>query len=294
MLQILEGPILAQRTTLRLGGQALAEVRIPDREALEGLPAALQRLGGTPTMLGCGSNILARDGELPVVVVSLAMDDGPRVVSEDSAGVVVRVGAAVRLPRLLGQLAAWGLTGLEGMAGIPGSVGGAVAMNAGSYGSEIGTALRIVEVFTPDAGLHTVQSTDFTYGYRQFKLHSMPAWFLVTQVELQLLRGDSAAISARMRANYLKKKSTQPVLAHSAGCVFRNPEPGISAGRLIDEAGLRGKCIGGMAFSEVHANFLINKGAGTSREAFELLELAQVIVNERHGIRLNLEVKVLP
>ena len=78
MLQILEGPILAQRTTLRLGGQALAEVRIPDREALEGLPAALQRLGGTPTMLGCGSNILARDGELPVVVVSLAMDDGPR------------------------------------------------------------------------------------------------------------------------------------------------------------------------------------------------------------------------
>ncbi len=293
MLKVLEGPSLAERTTLRLGGRALAEVRVTSRDALDDLPGVLQRLGGSPLMLGCGSNILAADGELPVVVVSVDMDDAPAIVGETAEGVVVRVGAATRLPRLLGQLASWGLSGLEGLAGIPGSVGGAVAMNAGSYGCEFGTVLRSVEVFSPDFGLADVPHESIEYAYRHFGLKGCHGWFVVTGADIVLRRGESAAITAAMRANYLKKKSTQPVLARSAGCVFRNPAPGVSAGRLIDEAGLRGKRIGGMAFSEVHANFLVNEGAGRSDEAFELLQLAKEIVKRRHGMDLTLEVKIL-
>ena len=141
MLKVLEGPSLAARTTLRLGGRALAEVRVTSRDALDDLPGVLQRLGGSPLMLGCGSNILAADGELPVVVVSVDMDDAPTIVGETAEGVVVRVGAATRLPRLLGQLASWGLSGLEGLAGIPGSVGGAVIILA--LPSRISQLLRV-------------------------------------------------------------------------------------------------------------------------------------------------------
>lgn len=293
MLKVLDGPWLAQRTTLRLGGRALAEVHVASRAGLDGLPRTLERLGGVPVLLGCGSNILAADGELPCVIVSVGTDDAPAVIHESGSGVVVRVGAAVRLPRLLGQLAAWGLSGLEGLAGIPGSVGGAVAMNAGSYGCEFGPALRSVQVFSPVLGLMDVAPEGFEYAYRHFSLRGHAGWFVVTGVDVALRRGDSAEIAKTMRANYMQKKTTQPVLAHSAGCVFRNPAPGVSAGRLIDEAGLRGKSIGGMAFSSVHANFLVNEGEGTSEQAFELLELARAIVNERHGIRMDLEVKVL-
>lgn len=302
MLTVLDGPVLAHRTTLRLGGRALAEVRAAGPEDLDGLPEALARLGGEPRMLGCGSNILADDGELPVVVVTLAGDGPfgvePQITGETEDGrVLVRVGAAQRLPRLLARLAAWGLGGMEGLAGIPGGVGGAVAMNAGSYGCECGSALHAVTVFSPALGHATLGPERFRYGYRHFSVLDtagapMDSWFLVTSATFALTRGDGAAIHAAMRGNYLKKKATQPVLAHSAGCVFRNPSPQNPAGKLLDAAGLKGYRIGGMSFSEMHANFMINEGAGTAKDAFSLLQFAKVAVSERFGIDLEMEVKV--
>lgn len=294
MLQILAGPLLSERTTLRLGGRALAEVRLTEKSHYDALPQTLQRIGGTPVMLGCGSNILAHGGELPLVVVTPAVEEEPCIVGEDADGVLVRVGAAMRLPRLLGQLANWGLGGLEGLAGIPGSVGGAIAMNAGSYGCEMGAVLDAVEIFSPHLGLVVLGREHFRYGYRHFSLVQHEGWFVVTGGVLRVQRSDKAVIAGAMRSNYLKKKATQPVLAHSAGCVFRNPAPGVSTGKLLDEAGFRGRALGGMAFSEMHANFLVNQGNGTSEEAFELIELARVAVSALHRITVELEVKVLP
>ncbi|MEG6505962.1 UDP-N-acetylmuramate dehydrogenase [Nitratidesulfovibrio sp. 1201_IL3209] len=302
MLKVLDGPVLAHRTTLRLGGRALAEARAAGPGDLDGLPEALARLGGEPRMLGCGSNILADDGELPVVVVTLEdggpFDAAPEVTGETEDGrVLVRVGAAQRLPRLVSRLSAWGLCGMEGLAGIPGAVGGAVAMNAGSYGCECGAALHSVSVFSPALGHVTLGRERFRYGYRHFEVldaagSPLDGWFLVTSATFALTRCDSAVVHAAMRGNYLKKKATQPVLAHSAGCVFRNPSTDNPAGKLLDAAGLKGHRIGGMAFSSMHANFMVNEGNGTAKEAFSLLQLARVAVSERFGIDLELEVKV--
>ena len=302
MLKVLDGPVLAHRTTLRLGGRALAEVRAAGPQDLDDLPAALARLGGEPRMLGCGSNILADDGELPVVVVALE-DGGPFDAAPELAGetmdgrVLVRVGAAQRLPRLVSRLAAWGLGGMEGLAGIPGAVGGAVAMNAGSYGCECGAVLHAVSVFSPVLGHVTLERGRFRYGYRHFELLDeagapLGDWFLVTSATFALERCDSALVHAAMRGNYLKKKATQPVLSHSAGCVFRNPSAEHPAGKLLDAAGFKGYRVGGMAFSPMHANFMVNEGNGTAKEAFSLLQLAKVAVRERFGVNLELEVKV--
>ncbi|MBZ2173564.1 UDP-N-acetylmuramate dehydrogenase [Nitratidesulfovibrio sp. SRB-5] len=302
MLKVLDGPVLAHRTTLRLGGRALAEVRAAGPRDLDELPGALARLGGEPRMLGCGSNILADDGELPVVVVALdsggPFDTAPEVTGETEDGrVLVRVGAAQRLPRLVSRLSAWGLCGMEGLAGIPGAVGGAVAMNAGSYGCECGAALHAVSVFSPALGHVTLGRDRFRYGYRHFEVLDeagapLGGWYLVTAAIFALSRCDSAVVHAAMRGNYLKKKATQPVLSHSAGCVFRNPSPLNPAGKLLDAAGLKGYRIGDMAFSTMHANFMVNEGHGVAKDAFSLLQYAKVAVSERFGVDLELEVKV--
>lgn len=310
MLEILRDPKLAERTTLRLGGTTMAEVRIPSRDDLEALPECLARLGGEPVVLGCGSNLLAHDGHLPLVLLTPCFDEeallvGAPIEQEQKSGDasshavaqarIVRVGASVRLPRLLARLAVWGLSGLEGLAGIPGSVGGAVAMNAGSYGCEMGPAIYAVTIYSQACGIQTLHRGDFSFAYRQFKPHTLAegAWFIVLSVDLLLHTDSSDAIKARMRQNHTKKRSTQPIWAQSAGCIFRNPAAGVSAGKLLDEAGMRGVRMGKMAMSEVHANFLVNNGGGSSKDAFALLELAKERVYATHGIMLQCEVRIL-
>lgn len=302
MLKVLDGPLLAHRTTLRLGGRALAEVRADGPRDLDGLPGVLARLGGEPRTLGCGSNILADDGELPVVVVTLGggdcFDAEPEIVGTAEDGrVLVRVGAAQRLPRLVSRLCAWGLGGMEGLAGIPGAVGGAVAMNAGSYGCQCAAALHAVSVFSPLLGHTTLGRERFRYGYRHFEALDasgapLDGWFLITSATFELSQRHRAAVHAAMRENYLKKKATQPVLSHSAGCVFRNPSPENTAGMLLDRSGLKGYRVGGMSFSKQHANFMINENNGTSNDALSLLQFAKTAVSEHFGIELELEVKV--
>ncbi|MBG3876636.1 UDP-N-acetylmuramate dehydrogenase, partial [Desulfovibrio oxamicus] len=204
---------------------------------------------------------------------------------------------AQRLPRLVSRLSAWGLRGMEGLAGIPGGVGGAVAMNAGSYGCECGAVLHAVSVFSPALGHVTLGRDRFRYGYRHFGVLDeagtpLDGWYLVTAATFALSRCDSAMVHAAMRGNYLKKKATQPVLSHSAGCVFRNPSSVNPAGKLLDAAGMKGYRIGDMAFSMMHANFMVNEGNGTAKDAFSLLQCARVAVSERFGVELELEVKV--
>ncbi|MFI3271323.1 MAG: UDP-N-acetylmuramate dehydrogenase [Pseudomonadota bacterium] len=315
MLDIVRGPRLAERTSLRLGGTALAEVRMTSLADLDALPHCLARLGGEPVVLGYGTNILAHDGDLPLVIVSPKFTDDTREDAELLVGgkadgcidgvshCIVSVAASMSLPRLLARLAVWGLSGLEGLAGVPSSVGGAVAMNAGSYGYEMGPALYSVTIFTPRLGLVTLKQGEFSFAYRHFKPHCVGEheWFMVVRVELALRPASSQSIKAHMRACHEKKRATQPIWAHSAGCIFRNPvdEAGqsISAGKLLDEAGMKGISIGHMAMSEVHANFLVNNAQGyegCSADAFALLDMAKERVFDKFGITLACEVRVLP
>jgi UDP-N-acetylmuramate dehydrogenase len=286
---------LRERTTLRLGGRARAEVIIEQEDDLYALPDLLKSMAATPLVLGRGSNILAMDEDLPLVLVTADFNALPRIIEERDGEKVVTVGAAQSLPGFLNWCAQDGLDGLAGLAGIPGSVGGAVAMNAGSYGCEIGDRLDAVRVFTPQGGLAWRGRSEVSMGYRHVApvvAESLSDWFMVTDARFVLPCATAQNIKGIMQENLRKKSATQPIGAASAGCVFKNPAPGISAGKLLDEAGFKGRRIGDMMLSEVHANFLINLGAGSSEQAMALLSEAIQGVYDKFSYKLEWEVKV--
>jgi UDP-N-acetylmuramate dehydrogenase len=295
-LTLIRTPRLSERTTLRLGGPALAEALVRDAADLDQLAEVLPGLGGHPLALGAGSNLLATDGPLELVLVRPDNSAVPLVEAKANCDVLVRVGAGFSLPRLLGFCQGLGLTGLEGLMGIPGKVGGAVAMNAGSYGVETGQALTRVRLWTPAGGLVWRAATDCTFSYRHFDPRLGEGFFLVWEAEFRLTQDKPEPVRARMEAVYAKKKAAQPVTVKSAGCVFKNPVGqvgALSAGRLLDESGMRGKRLGNMAFSELHANFLVNLGNGTPAQALELMDFGRNAVRARFGVELETEVVVL-
>ncbi|WP_027184276.1 UDP-N-acetylmuramate dehydrogenase [Desulfovibrio inopinatus] len=292
-LRELPEPVLAERTTLRLGGRALAELVVDEPADFDALPGALSRLGATPYVFGWGSNILAKDGELPLVLVRFGKAAGPTVVAETDDTITIDVDAGLRLPVLLTWLAKNGLWGLSGLAGVPGTVGGAVAMNAGSFGCQIKDVLESVVMWSEETGLVRYASDDIDMGYRFFKPRRMTGFSLVASARLKFVRKPATMVRDAMTMAMDNKRKTQPLDTHSAGCVFKNPE-GDSAGRLLDVAGFRGKNHGDMAFSDKHANFLVNKGNGTAAQAMELIEMAQNTVLDQFGVALHMEVKTLP
>ena len=286
-LDVRQRPLLKELTTLGLGGAALAEAVVRAESDLDELGRFMAGSGGRPFVLGGGSNLLAEDHDLELVLLAVRNAGTP-----ERSGQTVRCGAGTRMPSLLKFCEEAGLSGLEPLAGIPGTVGGAVAMNAGSYGAEIKDLLTRIRLWTPQRGLFWVEAKDCSFGYRHFSAPEGTGRPLVWEAEFALAPAEPGAVRAKARETLDKKKATQPIAARSAGCVFKNP-PGQSAGKLLDEAGFKGKRLGNMGFSELHANFLVNLGGGRSAEALELLETARNAVFERFGTRLELEVIVL-
>ncbi|MDD2967756.1 MAG: UDP-N-acetylmuramate dehydrogenase [Desulfovibrionaceae bacterium] len=292
MITIQEKPSLARRTTLGIGGTALAEVQVTDALDCFALDSIVKKIGGTPFILGAGSNILADDGELPFVLIHPNIRTEPIISYEVEGKALVTVGAGFPLQKLLYFCAENGLSGLEGLVGIPGNVGGAVAMNAGSYGVETCAQLHSIVLYHPEHGIWQVDAAAIQYGYRYFCPCENLKNYMVLQATFALTQKESNGIKKSMSLNFLKKKSTQPVAARSAGCVFKNPL-GESAGRLLDAAGLKGKQMCGMAFSSVHANFLVNEGGGSAQAAFALIDCAREAVLQQFGIQLEMEVRVI-
>ncbi|MBQ7586044.1 MAG: FAD-binding protein, partial [Desulfovibrionaceae bacterium] len=256
-MEMVEGPWLSKLTTLGLGGQALALLKPSTLEDLAAVPGLLARLGGDPLVLGRGSNLLCDEGELPLVLISPKFLAEPEILEEDEHRVKISVGAGVGLPKLLQFCAKNGFSGLEGLAGIPGTVGGAIAMNAGSFGTETCARLCQVEIWQP-AGLLTLGPESFSYAYRTFKFLGSDAFYVIYKAYFSLTKACSRGIFSLMNLKFLEKKSKQPIQARSAGCVFKNPSKDKSAGYLLEAAGFKGKKLGGMAFSSLHANFLLN------------------------------------
>jgi len=293
-LELIHEPRLAARTTLRLGGPALAEAVARTEADLDHLGRALPDLGGRPLALGAGSNILAADKAHALVLVRPANAEAPVIEQAADGSLLVRVGAGFGLPRLLGLCQRLGIAGLEGLTGIPGRVGGAVAMNAGSYGVVTGALLTRVRLWTAAGGLVWRDAADCVFGYRHFDSGLGAGFSLIWAAEFRLAKDEPAAVRARMEAVYAKKKAVQPVTAKSAGCVFKNPaDHDMGAGKMLDLSGMRGKRLGGMAFSEMHANFLVNLGNGTATQALELMDFGKNAVRARFGVELQTEVVVL-
>lgn len=289
---------LAELTTLRVGGCPVAEIRLDTAEDYEGLSTLLEQEGFPVRVLGGGSNLLVREGSLPFAVLRPLNGAGqtPEAIGPDPLAsgeerMLIRAGAGLRMPALLSWCAAHGLSGLEGLIGVPGRLGGATAMNAGAYGCSFAPLLRELTVFTPEQGLHRVAENGWNCAYRHFSLREPCAWFLVTDALLSLPVKSPEEVRSRMKENLNRKKSTQPVTARTAGCIFKNPD-GESAGKLLEQAGMKGRTKGGMKFSEKHANFLVNEGRGSYAAARELIAEAEERVARTSGITLEMEIMV--
>lgn len=290
-------PLLSERTTLHLGGRAISELVPENHDDFYRLQERAKSLGGELVYIGRGSNLLALDGELPIVLVRVNGGKKIEIIeSEDDDSiahrVLVKAGADVPLPKLLNFCLKNGLSGLEGLAGIPGTVGGAVAMNAGSFGVEIGQLIRSVEVYA-HGEIKSFYSTQLEKKYRKIVFTGLNARPIILTSTFILTPAPKGVIFSRMHLNFFEKKSKQPVTAWSAGCAFKNPA-NAPAGKLLEMAGFKGKELGGMFFSPMHANFLINGGCGSATAALELLGDARQTVLQRFGINLELEIEVVP
>ncbi len=270
---------LAPATWFRVGGPAEWLLRPADVEDL--LPL-LRRSGEHPVrVLGAASNTIVRDGGVPGIMLRL----GGRAfgaVERDGDGLVA--GAAALDATVAEHAAAWGLAGLEFLSGIPGTVGGAVALNAGAYGAELSGVLDWVEVATP-AGLRRLDGDALGLGYRRSLL---PALGIAVRARLRATPGDPAAIAARMAEIRAAREATQPVRARTGGSTFRNTAHG-KAWELIDAAGCRGLRRGGAQVSELHCNFLINTGGATAADLEGLGEEVRARVLAHSGVELHWE-----
>jgi UDP-N-acetylmuramate dehydrogenase len=258
-------------------------VRPADAEDLVALLAGLP--AGMPlTVLGAASNLIIRDGGLPGVVLRLGGSFGAVQVEAD--GIVA--GAAALDAVVAQHAAAAGLAGLEFLSGIPGAIGGAVAMNAGAYGTEVKDRLDWAEVATA-AGVRRLTAGDLDFAYRHA---SLPPRGVVLRARFHAAPGDAAGIAARMAEIRAAREATQPVRARTGGSTFKNP-PGARAWEVIDAAGCRGLRLGGAQVSEKHCNFLLNTGAATAAELEALGETVRVRVLAHSGIALEWEIRRL-
>jgi UDP-N-acetylmuramate dehydrogenase len=275
------GVPLAPLTWFRVGGAAEWLVRPADLDDL------LALLRGMPprmplTMLGAASNLIIRDRGLPGVVLRLG--GAFAAIQAESDGVVA--GAAALDATVAEHAAASGLAGLEFLCGIPGSIGGAVAMNAGAYGAELRDVLDWAEVATA-RGLERLPAAALDLGYRRATL---PPGGIVVRARLRAAPGDGAAIAARMAAVRAARAATQPVRTRTGGSTFKNPD-GHRAWELIDAAGCRGLRLGGAQVSEQHCNFLINTGGATAAELEALGEQVRTRVLAHSGVALEWEIR---
>ena len=273
---------LAPATWFRVGGPAEALLRpagVDDlRQFLRALPS------GVPlTLLGAASNVIVRDGGIPGVVVRLARGFGDILV--DGNGIVA--GAAALDATVAEHAAAAGLAGLEWLCGIPGSVGGAVAMNAGAYGGDVATHLDWAELVTRDGELVRVPAASLRFAYRHADL---PQGAVVVRARFHARPGDGATIAARMADIRRSREETQPVRARTGGSTFRNPA-GATAWALIDAAGCRGLVRGAAQVSEKHCNFLLNTGGATASDLEGLGEEVRRRVHGASGTTLEWEIK---
>lgn len=277
---------LAPLCTFGVGGRARAmaclETEVQAAEvrrlaAAEGLPVLI---------LGGGSNLFFVDDFQGLI---LKLGSGFKKIQR-LEGDRVQVGSAVASSVLLKAALGWSLSGLEGLAGIPGSVGGALMMNAGSGGSSIGETVESLDCLDAQGCRLSFKARDLVFSYRH--LAGLPAGSLISSARLKLKEAEREQIKSDLFCRFQARRFSQPKGVKSAGCVFKNPA-GDSAGRLIDLCGLKGSRVGGCEVSQIHANFIINRGGASGRDIVELIRHVIQVVYERYGLLLEPEVKII-
>jgi UDP-N-acetylmuramate dehydrogenase len=275
---------LADLTSLGIGGTTDL-LLIGRHESIPALLNLLDEQGMAHKFLGGGSNLLVIDGELPFVALQLAQPD-PDVVIE---GNIASVDAAADLGRTVTLCAKNNLGGLEGLIGVPGTVGGALRMNAGAYGTQIGSYVREVRVYRgAKRKIETLRGDQISFEYRHT---SFAPDDMMLAVKLELPSKPFPEILQGIRICNEKRRASQPLGQKSAGCIFKNP-PGASAGRMIDELGLKGLSVGEARVSERHANFFVNAGQASAADMLALIANVRERVEKVYGVNLENEVVV--
>ncbi len=276
---------MSRHTSWRAGGAARHYYTPVD---VQDLAVFLQQLDADEPLLwvGLGSNLLVRDGGFPGTVICV---HGAVTALDWLDDTTLRAGAGVTCAKAARVTTRAGLTGIEFLAGIPGTVGGALAMNAGAFGGEIWPQVAAVETIDRSGQLHTRMPSEYRVGYRSVR-GPEDEWFLAAHFALQ--PGDAEQAQARIRDLLAQRGASQPVQQYSCGSVFRNP-PGDHAARLIEASGLKGRKIGGAQVSEMHANFIVNTGNASAADIETLLNQVQGTVEQQQGVRLETEVRIV-
>jgi len=276
---------LAEFTSFRIGGPAELMITVESQAELMAVLDAAHRAVTPSFCLGSGTNLLVSDRGIRGVVVRLTGE----FIKLEFDGVRVRAGAAAQFGALVEQAVERGLAGLEFGEGIPGSVGGGLVMNAGAFGGEIARVVTFVHGATIEGAAGSLSNAEAGFAYRRTDL---PRGFVITRVDFELWPGEREALCARVAELKAKRASRQPRGLPNAGSIFKNP-PGNFAGRLLESAGMKGARIGGAAFSDQHANFIVNLGGARAEEVRTLIELARTRVRETSGVALEPEVRLV-
>ena len=277
---------MARHTTFRVGGPAKLMALPREKKEIKAAVRAAAALGVTPFFLGNGSNLLVADEGYDGFVIKTGGLDQVREVNRR-----LRAESGIPLSRLAMAALGRGLTGLEFAHGIPGSLGGAVVMNAGAYGGEMVQVLSAVTYLDETGEEHTVPAEECCLSYRHSMFTDHPEW-LVLGAEMELEQGDAEEIRAKMEDLAQRRKSKQPLEYPSAGSTFKRPA-GHFAAALIEQCGLKGLTVGGAQVSEKHAGFVINRGGATCADILKLTDKIKETVLRETGVALELEVRTL-
>ncbi|MCA1959593.1 MAG: UDP-N-acetylmuramate dehydrogenase [Desulfomonile sp.] len=288
--RVIAKPPLSHYTSFRIGGPADVLAEPESAHELAVLIRRLHELNVPHVLLGSGTNVLFQDAGFRGVVIRTVAMKGLTIERNGADHVRITAAAGAPLPLVVGRAARDGLTGIEALCGIPGSFGGAVATNAGTGGVSLGDALVRVRLLDGRGKELVLETGDIHFSYRSMEL---PADATVVEGTVRLVRGDRASVRKALSAAMERRRATQPWRQPSAGCVFKNPSPDNPAGAIIDRLGLKGMSVGDAVVSEVHANFIVNRGSATASDVLALVELIRRRVKDAHDINLELEVRVI-
>jgi UDP-N-acetylmuramate dehydrogenase len=276
---------LADLTSFQIGGPADLLVTVETEDEVAAAMAAAHRAGVRAFCLGAGTNLLVSDRGVRGLVLRLGAGFRSIVVE----GTSVTAGAAAEFGLLVEMVVERGLKGLEFGEGIPGTVGGGLVMNAGAFGGEMARVVTLVHGVTLEGEARALTRDEVKFAYRRSEL---PPGFIITRVDFELEHGDRDTLRARVGELRARRSAHQPRGVPNAGSIFKNP-PGTFAGRLLEGAGLKGTRMGAAAFSDKHANFIVNLGGARAEDVRALIELARERVKQQSGISLEPEVKLI-
>lgn len=292
--QIVQGEIminepLSKHTSLKIGGPVEMMVFPDDPMSLKNILTTAGEEDVPVFVIGAGTNLLVKDNGIDGIAISLDAFNQVRMTEDADEGVTIFVGAGVSLGKLINFTREKGYTGLEALAGIPGSFGGAVYMNAGSFGVEIKDVIVSIAVINRYGKIAILKMENLRFSYRNSNL---PEGLIILSANIQLKKAGPEEVERKVNEYLKKKRRSQPLGESSAGCVFKNPDSE-SAGKLIELAGCKGMRSGDVEVSVAHANYFINKGSATSRDFIELMNKVKEKVEKHSGVILETEIKIV-